>query len=212
MNKKLPVTIFALINAISVFSQWHQTLGPGGGLTTALYAKGDTLFAGNFEHYTLTNTNPDAGTLYRSTNHAKTWSKDSTGFHGVPNAFTNNGNTVFVCTVSDGIFRSLNSGSTWSSLSGTYALAPGKILTVNGIIYVGSSTIKGVSKSTDNGNSFVNISAGLPANSRVISMGAVGSTLFVGVIPFSGPGTDIYRSTIVVQAGSLKAMEYQIPL
>ncbi|MEO6583531.1 MAG: hypothetical protein ABIO05_04365, partial [Ferruginibacter sp.] len=195
MNKKLLLAVFTLINAISVFSQWNQTLGPGGGLTTTLFAKGDTLFAGNFEHNTLNNTNPDAGTLYRSTNHAKRWSKDSTGFYGVPNAFTNNGNTVFVSTSTDGIFRSLNNGSTWSSLSGTNAFSPGKLLTVNGIIYVGSNTTKGVLKSSDNGNSFVNVSAGLPANSRVISMGAVGSTLFVGVIPFSGPGTDIYRST-----------------
>lgn len=142
--------VLLICSNYSTFAQWQQTLGPASGVSTALYAKGDTLFAGNFEHYyTLANTNPKAGTLYRSLDHGQRWFRDSTGFYGVPNAFAHNGSTVFVSTSTDGIFRSLDNGSTWSSLQGTNALSPEKLLYVNGILYVGR-VIDGVSLSTDN--------------------------------------------------------------
>lgn len=194
--KRFLYVVLLICSSYSIFAQWQQTSGPGGGLTTALYAKGDTLFAGNFEHFTLTNPEPKAGTLFRSTDHAQRWFKDSTGFHGIPNSFTNNGSSVFVSTSTDGIFRSLNNGSTWTALSGTNALSPVKLLTVNGIVYVGR-TLSGVSKSTDNGNTFINASSGLPVNNSpsVSAMGAVGNTIFIGVTTYTGADAGIYRST-----------------
>ena len=172
------------------FAQWQQTSGPGGGFTTALYAKGDILFAGNFEHFTLNSTDPNAGTLYRSTDHGQHWTPANTGFTGVPLSFTNNDTSLFVATLTDGIFRSMNDGATWSALTGTNALSPNKLLYANGVLYVGSG-VTGVYKSTDNGNSFVPSSVGLPSQSEIVTMANVGTTVFVGV--YNGNG--VYRST-----------------
>lgn len=172
------------------FAQWQQTSGPGGGFTTALYAKGDILFASNFEHFTLNSAVPSAGTLYRSTDHGQRWAPSNTGFTGVPLSFTNNDTSLFVATLTDGIFRSMDDGATWSALNGTNSLSPNKLLYANGVLYVGSG-VTGVYKSTDNGNSFVTSSAGLPSQSEIATMANVGTTVFVGV--YNGSGA--YRST-----------------
>jgi photosystem II stability/assembly factor-like uncharacterized protein len=173
------------------YSQWQQTSGPGGGFSTALYAKGDTLFTGNFENFSYYAIGPPQGTLYRSTNHAQLWLRDSTGFYGKPISLASKGNTVFAGTLTDGIFRSVDNGNTWSNLHGTNSMSLNKLLAVNNILYVGSG-VTGVYKSTNNGNSFVHISAGLPAFSRVNAIGAMGSTVFVGVTSINGNG--IFRT------------------
>ncbi len=88
------------------FSQWQQTLGPGGGFSTGLYAKGDTLLTGNFENFSFYFIGPPQGTLYKSTDHAQLWKRDSTGFYGKPISLTGSGSTIFAATLTDGIFRS----------------------------------------------------------------------------------------------------------
>ncbi|MBA3647252.1 MAG: T9SS type A sorting domain-containing protein [Chitinophagales bacterium] len=173
------------------YAQWQQTSGPAGGVTTALYAKGDTLFCGNFEHYTLTNQGGNAGTLYRSTDHGQHWYTDSSNFIGEPLSFTHKGSTVFVSTSTDGIFKSTDNGTTWNSLSGTNSISPGTLLTVSGVIYVG--TLNGVYKSTDNGNTFINASVGLPDYPGILNLAALGTTLYASVSSINGNG--IYKST-----------------
>ena len=124
-------------------TQWQQTSGPGGGVTTALHANGNMLFAGNFEHFSISNTDPDAGTLYRSTDHGQHWTPANTGFTGVPIAFANNATSLFVATRTDGIFRSMDDGGTWTALAGTNTLSPNKLLYANGVLYVGSGVTGG---------------------------------------------------------------------
>ena len=106
---------FILIAAFPIFktaAQWQQTTGPGGGFSTALYAKGDTLFTGNFENFTFYSIGPTLGTLYRSTDHGQLWFTDSIGFYGKPVSLTSTGSTVFSATLTDGIFRSSDNGNT----------------------------------------------------------------------------------------------------
>ncbi len=176
------------------FAQWTQTSGPGGGLTTAIHARGTTLLCGNFEHFTLTNTDPNAGTLYRSVDHGLTWTVSNTGFTGVPDAFTDNDTSVFVATETDGIFRSMDDGVTWSALANTNQLSPFKLLYANGVLYVGSST-KGVYHSLDNGNTFLPYASGLPDVPGITSMAHVGDTVFVGVSTLFPRPQGVYRST-----------------
>ena len=123
------------------------------------------LFAGNFEHFTLNSTDPNAGTLYRSTDHGQHWTPANTGFIGVPLSFTNNATSLFVATLTDGIFRSMNDGANWTALAGTNALSPNKLLYANGVLYVGSG-VTGVYRSTDNGGTFTASSNGLPSHVR----------------------------------------------
>ena len=197
MNK-LITTFLLAVSALALplprsFAQWQQTSGPGGGYTTALYAKGDILFAGNFEHFTLTNTDPNAGTLYRSTDHGQRWAPSNTGFTGVPLSFTNNDTSLFVATETDGIFRSMDEGGTWSTLSGTNSLSPVKLLYANGVLYVGSG-VTGVYRSTDNGNTFVASSNGLPQRPRIGALVNIGATLFIGVSTDYPNPHGVYRS------------------
>lgn len=194
----LPVYIFLLITFLSpgfLNAQWKKTLGPAGGYAVALYAKGDTLFAGNFEHFTLASAIANAGTLYRSLDKGAHWYRDSTGFQGVPNSFTHNGSSVFVSTQTDGIFRSLDNGSTWKSLPNTNLFNPTHLLTVNGIMYVGGSPFKGMQKSTNNGNSFQTINSGLPASPSIGAIGAVGNTIFISVVDEFGHSAGVFKST-----------------
>ncbi len=178
----------------SAFAQWTQTSGPGGGLTTTIYARGTTLLCGNFEHFTLTNTDPNAGTLYRSVNHGLTWTPSNTGFTGVPDAFTDNDTSVFVATETDGIFRSMDDGVTWSALANTNQRSPVQLLNANGVLYVGSST-KGVYHSLDNGNTFLPYTSGLPDLPGITSMAHVDTTVFVGVSTLFPRPQGVYRST-----------------
>gem|GEM_PF-2235459 len=184
--------IIILLISLSSFSQWQQTLGPGGGWSTGLFAKGDTLYTGNYSEDAWFHIGPPHGTIYRSTNHGQLWLRDSTGFYGKAITFTGMGNKVFVGTLTDGIFRSDDNGNTWKNLAGSNNTSPNKILAVNGILFVGSST-DGVYRSTDNGNTFTHAASGLPRFSRVEAIGAFGNAIFVGVTSINGNG--VYRST-----------------
>ena len=176
----------------STLAQWQQTSGPAGGNTTSLYARGETLFAGNYNNSMLGNNQNDVGGVYRSTDHGQHWTPSS-GVAGVAKSFATIGTTLFVATT-QGIFRSTDDGVTWSAINGTSQLSPIKLHYANGVLYVGNS-MSGVYCSTDSGNTFVPCAQGLPSFSSVAAMTNVGTTLFIGVGSLYPSPDGVFRST-----------------
>ncbi len=193
--KQKTLLLCLLVSALpmtAALAQWHQTSGPSGGNTTALFAQGETLFAGNYNYSTLGNNQGDIGTLYRSTDHGQHWTPSGNGLSGVVAALTANGPTLFAGT-STGVFRSTDGGSTWSLLNGTDGMSVQKMLHANGVLYVGTSQ-NGIYRSPDNGNTFLPSSQGLPEIAAVSAMAYVGTTLFIGVGSLYPSPEGVFRS------------------
>ena len=194
MNAFFPSLLFALaVPFSSALADWHQTSGPSGGNTTALFARGETLFVGNYNYSMLGNNQNDVGTVYRSTDHGQHWTASGGGLTGVAKAFAANGTTLFVATT-DGVFRSTDDGVNWSLINGTSQFSPQKLLYANGVLYVGSS-LTGVYRSTNNGDTFVASSQGLPQLAAISAMATVGNTLFIGVGSLYPNPEGVFRST-----------------
>ncbi len=105
------------------------------------------------------------------------------------------GQTLFVTTYSNGIYKSTNNGDSWaasnSGLSGM-ALFAAQLKIVGNQIFAG--TIGGVFKSADNGQSWTPVTNGLPAASTkdiVSAIAASGSNIYIGYLN----GNGMYKST-----------------
>ena len=72
---------------------------------------------------------------------------------------------IFASTIGAGVYRSTDSGVTWTPSNGTMASTYAHCLAVYGNnVYAGSATGQGISLSTDNGTTWTAVNNGLPPN------------------------------------------------
>lgn len=112
-----------------------------------------------------------------------------------------NSNTVYACAT-DGLYRSANSGSTWTKIFDVTYVTDVVINGTNIVASVGNlgNTVKGIYKSTDNGTTWSKITTGLPASFQgFIKMSWLSSdpntiVASIGVSEAAGVN-ELYRST-----------------
>lgn len=144
--------------------------------------------------------------ILKSTDGGNTWSQVMV--KSTPEMFAiqslrfdpSNPNTIYAAAT-DGLYRSTNSGSTWTKLFNiTYV----RDVVVNGnniVISVGNlgNTLKGIYKSTNGGSSWTKITSGLPATFQgYIQLGwtsASANTIVASIGRSSSASVEVYRST-----------------
>jgi hypothetical protein len=151
-----------------------------------LVVKGTNLFVGAYH----------AG-VFRSTDNGANWTASGLGSQ-FPWAFAVKDANLFAGTTGGGAFRSTDNGNSWTAagLSGLF---------VSSFAVVGTdlfaTTRDAVYRSTNNGDDWVSVSAGIPVGTDVYSIIAVGTNLFVGtatsgVGPFLSTNNGISWTTV----------------
>ncbi len=108
-------------------------------------------------------------------------------------------------TARTSVYKNTNNGGSWTAISspvnGTYPIREMAISKTNpNIIYATSNAL--IFKSTNGGVNWTNVTTGLP-NRTITSVYVHPSDENTVLLTFSGFGTDkVYKSTMVVQAGS----------
>jgi photosystem II stability/assembly factor-like uncharacterized protein len=138
--------------------------------------------------------------LMKSTNNGGSWVSARSGIPTNAVVFElardPNQSGVLYAAAGSTLFRTTNSGSTWSATtrpSGSFITALS--ISTNGVIFVGSD---GISRSVDGGQTWTRINSGLPPDLTVhghdfvtdIALGASGATLYVSLLD-----NGIYRTT-----------------
>ena len=101
---------------------------------------------------------------YRSTDNGENWININFSFYPV-NSFAFNSNGYIFAGSSDGIFRSVNNGDNWSSITNGLTNYSINFIAINSIDYIFAGTEGGVFYSTNNGDLWVDITNDLPINS-----------------------------------------------
>ncbi len=151
--------------------------------------------------------------VWRSTNNGASWTEVNNGF---PIIYYDNfgqpvydpiitiealGSTILASTYAEGIYRSVDSGATWTAanaglpFSGSY---PSLYSFVRQGANIFGCTSSGVYLSTDDGQSWSRADqSGLPANTYFTSLAVHGTDLYLGVgrLPYASAGDGVYRSS-----------------
>ncbi len=149
---------------------WETILGMIGTnktqLSTLTSTESGTIFAGG-----------DNGVVYRSLNNGVSWSIKRNGISQSPIKIlvAKKGGSVFAVN-GNGVFRTINNGESWDSLLGTPTTVLSMATDSSGTIYLGHSG--GVALSSDNGNTFTNIST--ITNAIGITVNSVGTVYILG--------------------------------
>lgn len=149
-------------------SQWVQTNGPFGGDVTAFARLGPRVLA-------ATNTR-----VFASTDAGRHWAPSDSGIkNDWVGYFAVAGSTIYGGADS-GVYRSLDSGISWSRIS-----ADPRLLNINSVALIGteifvSSLHNGVFRSIDQGYTWTHVSQGLLFGDGVTCLAASDTTLFAG--------------------------------
>ncbi len=169
----LSIIIFA--SSLSL-AQWESTSGPEAGHITTIT---------NFNNNIICGT--QTGDIFSSNDDGSSWIEAGSIEVDVSeqlNCIAGNSTTLFAGTFTN-LFRSTDSGVTWSSLLNNIYVD--ELISVNENIY--AATGSGVYTTTDNGLTWQNLTANLP-DTNIIAIESFGADLFVAV---SGHG--VYKST-----------------
>ena len=165
-----------LLPLTSVFAQWQQTNGPGGGPVWAIYSNASVMIAGS-----------EGGSILRSVNNGAAWQNYGLLGQNLPIAdFCEKGTDLFAANAEDGVFRSPDNGVTWTNIG-----LPKKgirTLAANSTAIFAGSDSAGVFISTNNGVSWQAVNNGL-TDLFIHSLVCSGSDIFVGT------QTGIFRSS-----------------
>jgi len=136
-------------------------------LVTAFMVKGAKVYAVN------------SGGAFRSINNGVTWTEVDNGLVAYVQSLTTNGGSLFAGT-DKGVFQSTDDGDSWFKIY-TDAMAASvlAVATVDSNLF-DMSLRDGILLSTDTGSTWTNVSKGLPLNTSVYSMAAIGTTYFAG--------------------------------
>jgi len=153
-------------------ASWTQVLNTSPQHVLSLAINGSTIFAGT-----------DNSKVYKSTNNGASWTQVN---NGLPSnayqvqALAISGNTVYAALWGSGLYRSIDGGANWT-LATNGLLLP---TLVNSVIIEGSKIFAAngtISLSTDNGQSWMTVSTGLPTNSSVTALTQNGGYLYAGI-------------------------------
>lgn len=148
---------------------------PSNASVTALFAKGDTIFAG------VSSSSVGGEGIFRSTNNGDTWVKKSTGITGSDfTGVAQSGNTLIATTKGGGgVYTSINNGDSWSiANSGLNNVSVNCLFVRGNNVLIGTGN--GIFSSTNNAASWGAINTGLAANTRVLSIANNGHFLLIG--------------------------------
>lgn len=189
----------ALSSSSLVFTQsitWQQSNGPYRASVWAIaVASNDHIFVGT-----------DGGGIFRSTNDGDTWTDIGLrGLHVLSFAF-NGGGHIFAGTIFDGVFRSTDNGDTWTQMNMglTNTGSPDDprytvsslAINSNGHLFAGTGEYiqrfkgDGIFRSTDNGESWTQVSPNLASTMVPALTVSPNGNIFAGTI-----GKGIFRST-----------------
>lgn len=164
---------------------WSETAATGMAGVNALsvLADGSTVFCGAQE------------AIYRSTDAGAQWQRVASPPYADTWSFHKTGSTVLAGT-SEGVLRSDDGGTTWPTVT-LPSLSVKCFASGGGALFAGgsSSSSGAVMKSLNGGASWTSFSTGLPAQSVVLDLVTVGSTLFAGVGASSSAVAGVYRTS-----------------
>jgi hypothetical protein len=132
------------------------------------------------------------GGLYYSTSHGVKWTSIANYNNGftVPavTSITVNGLNILASSISAGVFRSTNAGSSWTAVNNGLTTSTSTLpwiysllLVTNGqSVYIYAATGNGVYLTADNGNTWYSKSTGMLTGTIVYSLIANGTTLLAG--------------------------------
>jgi photosystem II stability/assembly factor-like uncharacterized protein len=194
----VPIAINALMSvtdstgAVKVFAGAN---GPNGGIFVSTnngltWATSNAGIAGNYVYSLATMgtaffAGTNQGTVYRSVDNGKTWTKASTGITSgdIVRSLVAVGSTLYATTDGQGVYRTTNNGSTWSAIMTGHTDAFGAALTLNNAgTTLLSGTRTGIFRTTDGGTNWTASNSGL-------------SYLSVNTLAFSADGVVLYAGT-----------------
>ncbi len=145
----------------------------------ALCTKDDNLFAGTF-----------SGGIFRSTNNGDSWSTFNQGLtDSNVHCIITRGATLFAGTQNRGIFRCFNLQNGWEQMNNGLTDSNVNCLLEKGQdVFAGTQTA--IFRTTDLGESWVNVSSGLDIKNGVVSLSKVGTSLFAAML-----NQGVYRSS-----------------
>ena len=171
--KQFSILLFTILLLIflpgNTKSQWVNVSGLGGGGTKALAVNGTNLFVGTEQG------------VYLSTDNGLTWTEVNNGLPATYIWYLKvSGNNLYACTGGVGLFRTTDSGASWSNLG----LISEVIYTcaVNGSAIFAGTHDHGIYRSTDDGVNWNQVNNGL----NTIDVRALfvnGNSIFAGTFP-----------------------------
>lgn len=174
MKKMLQFVLIASFMVLCVnqmAAQWAQSNTGLGDLSVgALYAEGDTVYAGTIHG------------VYKSTNQGTNWFNASTGLPSLTNFYSivRSGNYLIAGGDGAGVWRSSDFGANW--VQTTSGVASNQYILAYDVqgntVYGASGYSPAVITSTDNGATWVSSTNGLPSNQTMTGVAVLGSILF----------------------------------
>ncbi len=177
-NDLLAGTWFGVAKSTDNGDKWATlpTTGlPSNASVTALFAKGDTIFAG------VSSSSVGGEGIFRSINNGTTWENKNTGITNKNfTSIQQSGTTLIAATKGGGgVYISTNNGDSWTiSNSGLTNLGVNNLFVSGKNILAGTNS--GIFLSKDNAATWVDISIGLPASTQVFSVATNGHFLLIG--------------------------------
>lgn len=177
-NNLLAGTWFGVAKSTDNGDTWATlpTTGlPSNASVTALFAKGDTIFAG------VSSSSVGGEGIFRSTDNGTTWVNKSTGITNTNfTSIAQSGNKLIAAVSGgEGVYISTNNGDSWTvANNGLSGLGVNALFVSGSNILVG--TQNGIFLSKDTASSWVAINAGLPTNTSVTSVATNGHFLLIG--------------------------------
>ncbi len=174
------VSLFLLLSNLSFSQNFWQPTGAieGGKVVKVAVAPNGSIFAGG-----------EYGGVFRSTDNGATWEQTNNGLEDLEIRAIKSGpdGKIFVGTFHD-LYRSTDNGDHWELADNDYCNDIS--VSSSGIIYAARGDSKQVSKSTDNGNSWMTINNGIDTTSIDYVQYTVNGIL-IAVDPYKG----IFKST-----------------
>lgn len=177
-NDILAGTWYGIAKSTDNGDTWGTLSGtglPSNASVSALFAKGDTIFAG------VSGSSVGGEGVFRSTNNGDTWVKKSTGITGSDFTGIAQIDNILIATTKDGggVYTSSNNGDSWSIANSGLNNVGVNCLFVRGNNAL-LGTENGVFLSTNNATSWGAINTGLAANTSVLSIANNGHMLVIG--------------------------------
>ncbi len=142
-----------------------------------------------------------AGKIYSSADNGSTWSLMTNSIDSVNSLALDTLNYIYACRKMS-VYRSTNNGASWTVLDGGLRLVKYKFVYAgnDGNIYACSETNQGIYRTSDHGNTWIQIGLNYQATTMAVTK--------YGLIYVYYPGTGLYKSTNAGSSWNLIPLNY----